>query len=99
MPESHKFYSFRYKFHKGVLRVDSSDEDELILSPSDGISHRLILDVTRQHPEELKEYESVVRTAELYVIAYLYEHREEADHKTMTETLKYLFFGIRREIF
>jgi hypothetical protein len=55
--------------------------------------------VTRQTPEELKEYESVVRTAELYVIAYLYEHREEADHKTMTETLKYLFFGIRREIF
>ena len=39
------------------------------------------------------------RTAELYVIAYLYEHREEADHKTMTETLKYLFFGIRREMF
>ena len=54
---------------KGYLRVDSSDEDELILR------------------------------AELYVIAYLYEHREEADHKTMTETLKYLFFGIRREIF
>ena len=60
---------------------------------------RLILDVTRQTLEELKEYESVVRTAELYVIAYLYEHREEADHKTMTETLKYLFFGIRREMF
>ncbi len=75
---------------KGYLRVDSSDEDELILRLME-TSDRLILDVTRQPPEELKEYESVVRTAELYVIAYLYEHREEADHKTMTETLKYLF--------
>lgn len=68
---------------KGYLRVDSSDEDELILRLME-TSDRLILDVTRQPPEELKEYESVVRTAELYVIAYLYEHREEADHKTMT---------------
>ena len=40
-----------------------------------------------------------VRTAELYVIAYLFEHREEADHKAMTETLKYLLFGIRKENF
>ena len=83
---------------KGISGVDSSDEDKLILRLME-TSDRLILDVTRQHSEELKEYESVVRTAELYVIAYLYEHREEADHKTMTETLKYLFFGIRREIF
>lgn len=83
---------------KGYLRVDSSDEDELILRLME-TSDRLILDVTRQNPEELKEYGAVVRTAELYVIAYLYEHREEADHKTMTETLKYLFFGIRREVF
>ena len=64
---------------KGYLRVDSSDEDELILRLME-TSDRLILDVTRQTPEELKEYGSVVRTAELYVIAYLYEHREEADH-------------------
>ena len=58
---------------KGYHRVDSSDEDELILRLME-TSDRLILDVTRQPPEELKEYGSVVRTAELYVIAYLYEH-------------------------
>ena len=50
-------------------------------------------------PAVLKKHEAVVRTAELYVIAYLYEHREEADHKTMTETVKYLLFGIRKEKF
>lgn len=83
---------------KGYLRVDSSDEDELILRLME-TSDRLILDVTRRTPVGLKRHEAVVRTAELYAIAYLYEHREEADHKAMTETLKYLLFGIRKEIF
>lgn len=83
---------------KGYLRVDSSDGDELILRLME-TSDRLILDVTRRTPVGLKRHEAVVRTAELYAIAYLYEHREEADHKAMTETLKYLLFGIRKEIF
>ena len=62
-------------------------------------SDSLIKGVTRRTPAGLKRHEAVVRTAELYAIAYLYEHREEADHKAMTETLKYLLFGIRKEIF
>lgn len=83
---------------KGYLRVDSSDEDDFVLRLMD-TADSLIQQVTRREPEELKEHESVVRTAELYVIAYLFEHREEADHKAMTETLKYLLFGIRKENF
>lgn len=83
---------------KGYLRVDSSDEDELILRLME-TSDRLILDVTRRTRAGLKRFEASVRTAELYAIAYLYEHREEADHKAMTETLKYLLFGIRKERF
>ena len=82
---------------KGYLRVDSSDED-LILRLME-TSDSLIKGVTRRTPAGLKRHEAVVRTAELYAIAYLYEHREEADHKAMTETLKYLLFGIRKEIF
>nr|DAZ62981.1 MAG TPA: head tail connector [Caudoviricetes sp.] len=83
---------------KGYLRVDSSDEDVFVLRLMD-TADSLIQQVTRRDSEELKEYESIVRTAELYVIAYLFEHREEADHKAMTETLKYLLFGIRKENF
>ena len=77
---------------KGYLRVDSSDEDSFILGLME-TANALIKNVTRRTPA------AVVRTAELYVIAYLYEHREEADHKTMTETVKYLLFGIRKEKF
>lgn len=83
---------------KGYLRVDSSDEDVFVLRLMD-TADSLIQQVTRRDSEELKEHESIVRTAELYVIAYLFEHREEADHKAMTETLKYLLFGIRKENF
>lgn len=83
---------------KGYLRVDSSDEDDLILRLME-TSDSLILNVTRRTRARLKRYEALIRTAELYAIAYLYEHREEADHKAMTETLKYLLFGIRKERF
>ena len=72
---------------KGYLRVDSSDEDDLILRLME-TSDSLIKGVTRRTPAGLKRHEAVVRTAELYAIAYLYEHREEADHKTMVSLLK-----------
>ena len=83
---------------KGYLRVDSSDEDSFILGLME-TANALIKNVKRRTPAVLKKHAAVVRTAELYVIAYLYEHREEADHKTMTETVKYLLFGIRKEKF
>lgn len=83
---------------KGYLRVDFSDEDALILDLME-TADSLIADVTRRTAEELMEQESVVRIAKLYAIAYLYEHREEADHRDLMETLKYLLFGIRREQF
>lgn len=83
---------------KGYLRVDSSDEDSFVLGLME-TADSLIKNVTRRTSAGLKKHEAIIRTAELYVIAYLYEHREEADHKALTETLKYLLFGIRKERF
>lgn len=83
---------------KQYLRVDSSDEDESIGQFMRTAEH-LILDVSRRSAEELEAYGDIVRTAELYAIAYLYEHREEADHRAMTETIKYLLFSVRKEAF
>lgn len=83
---------------KQYLRVDSSDEDESILQFMYTAEH-LVLEVSRRSEEELEAYTDIVRTAELYAIAYLYEHREEADHRAMTETLKYLLFSVRKETF
>ena len=83
---------------KGYLRVDSSDEDNFILGLME-TANALIKNVTRRTPAVLKKHEAVVRTAELYVIAYLYEHREEADHHALTLTLRSLLFAIREGAF
>ncbi len=44
---------------------------------------------------EITEYRSVMKTAIMYTMAYLYEHREEADHHELTLTLRSLLFAIR----
>ena len=41
----------------------------------------------------------VLRTAILYATAYLYEHREEADHARLLLTLRALLAGERKEEF
>lgn len=40
-----------------------------------------------------------IRIAVLYTIAYLYEHREDADHNQLNLTLRALLFGVRKEKF
>ena len=82
---------------KRYLRVDTSDEDALIESLIQ-TADSLVKDVARQdEPDETAE--SVVNIAELYAIAYLYEHREEADHNGLLLTLRAILFGVREAKF
>lgn len=83
---------------KNYLRVDTSDDDALIKGLIT-TAETLVRDTSRMSDEELAPFEEIVEIAELFTIAYLYEHREEADHKNLTETLKYLLFPIRKEVF
>lgn len=81
---------------KQYIRVDSSDDDSLLESLI-ATSKRLCMHILRINDETsalLKADE--VHTAMLYAIAYLYEHREEANHKDLTLTLRSLLFGIRK---
>ena len=83
---------------KSYLRVDSSDEDEFISQLME-TARTLVCDVSRKTETELGECGKVVDTAELFIIAYLYEHREEADHKQLVDTVRHLLFSVRREAF
>lgn len=83
---------------KRYLRVDSSDEDEYIQSLIT-TSVQLCENVSRRDRETLANYKSLSQTAILYAVGYLYEHREEADHKELLITLRNLLFVIREEIF
>ena len=49
--------------------------------------------------EELSRIREVMKVAVLYALAYLYEHREEADHHDLILTLRSLLFGSRKEAF
>jgi hypothetical protein len=62
-----------------------------------------VQDITRQSDEEFMANEEKalirIRIAILYTVAYLYEHREEADHHALNMTLRALLFGVRKEGF
>lgn len=87
---------------KTYLRVSSSDEDELIthlIASATGI----VQDIARSPDEEWESGEEKIlirmRIAILYTVAYLYEHREEANHSQLNLTLRALLFGVRKEDF
>ena len=47
----------------------------------------------------LSRNRALMRTAILFTIGYLYEHREEADHHELVLTLRNLLFAIREGVF
>lgn len=94
---------------KNYLRADTDADDALIgsLLLSAG---RLCADVARlteaewsrvngePHEEDSAEIVSLrasLRVAIYFTLAYLYEHREEADHHALTLTLRSLLFSVR----
>lgn len=48
---------------------------------------------------ELSAIRETMKVAILYTCAYLFEHREEADHHALTMTLRSLLFAIREGAF
>ena len=79
---------------KKYLRVDFDDDDALL----EGIivqSQQICMDVARFSDFEDFEKQPVSKIAVMYAVAYLYEHREDADHRALTVGLRALLFGIR----
>ena len=78
---------------KKYLRVDSGDEDDIIQQELDA-AENLVAAVLRK--DSLNDESSPITVvAVLYALAYLNEHREEADHHALTITLRNLLFGER----
>lgn len=83
---------------KSYLRVDFDDEDEMIKSLiQSSIKHSM--DVARVDSEEELSKNPNGKIAVLYMTAYLYEHREEADYSELNLTLRALLFGMRKAEF
>ena len=94
---------------KEYLRMDSSDEDAVIGTLLTS-AQRLCVDVARLTEERWAAVDSdevdpalapvreIMRTAILYTLGYLFEHREDADHHDLTLTLRSLLFAIREGV-
>ena len=80
---------------KSYLRVDFDDEDEMIESLiQSSIKHSM--DIARVESEEDLSKNPNGKIAVLYMTAYLFEHREEADYSELNLTLRALLFGDRK---
>ena len=82
---------------KGYLRVDFDDDDALIESFIT-TGQNLCADIARLSVNELSAIPSS-KIAVMYAVAYLYEHREDADHHQLAISLRSLLEGVRRSVF
>ena len=82
---------------KGYLRVDFDDDDALIENFIT-TGQNLCAEIARLSLDELGAIPSS-KIAVMYAVAYLYEHRENANYKELTLSLRSLLFGIRKEGF
>ena len=80
---------------KKYLRVDYEDEDTLIRkfirTAAILIRDTLRVDTVTPSP--------ITRTACLYAVAYLFEHRENADMDELTRNLRYMLSSERKAAF
>lgn len=83
---------------KNYLRVDSEEDDELIISLISS-SKNLCMSIARITEDEFEKEIDSLKIAIYYAIAYMYEHREEANHKELTLNLRALLFNVRRSEF
>ena len=83
---------------KAYLRVDGDEENEL-LRELYSASCGLVADVLRV--ESIEEYldNPKVDMAVFYAVAYMYEHREEADHRLLMLNLRALLSSLREGVF
>ncbi len=80
---------------KRYLRVDHTDDDDLLSGIIDA-AERICRAVSRT--EDLSGSPNA-KIAVMYAVAYLYEHREEADHNALNLSLRALLIDIREEGF
>ena len=84
---------------KQYLRV-TYDDDDVLLEQLLTTAQELCMAVARlEGSEEENAGANQLRIGILYAVAYLYEHREEADHKELMITLRSLLFGVRKAAF
>ena len=85
---------------KEYLRGGGYADEDALLGGLLKAAHQICMDVARITDEaDFGADMEQAKAAVMYTVAYLYEHREEADHHELMLTLRSLLFGIRQEGF
>jgi len=82
---------------KKYLRVDYTDEDTLI-QKFIRTAGQLVRDTLRVDEEDFVP-NATTRVAALFAVAYLFEHREDADMNELTRNLRYILMTEREAKF
>ena len=83
---------------KEYLRMDSTDEDTTIETLMTA-AQKFCEDVSRLETEEFESAGEQAKVATLFTLGYMFEHREEADYKSLQLTLRSLLDGLRKAAF
>ena len=81
-----------------VARLSQDDWETIQKVTTDDDGNVLIIHTRKLKPAEIIQMRELLRVAILYAVAYLYEHREEADHHALVLTLRNLLCAIREGV-
>ena len=81
-----------------VARLSQDDWETIQKVTTDDDGNVLTIHTRKLKPAEIIRMREKLRVAILYAVAYLYEHREEADHHGLVLTLRNLLFAIREGV-
>ena len=83
---------------KNYLRIDFEDDDSLLENFITAGVKQCMYILRTDDENDLADCPNG-KIAVMFTVAYLYEHREEADHHQLTIDLRSLLFGVRKEGF
>ena len=83
---------------KSYLRVDYPDDDAL-LDTLIASAEKQCFDISRAESKEVFYTMDNAKLSVMFTTAYLYEHREDANHRELNLTLRALLFGDRKDAF
>lgn len=75
---------------KSYMRIDADDDDTLLSEIIEPAAEFKVMGIAGYDLETFMAKAANMKLPVLYATAYLYEHREEADHKELDETLRAL---------
>ena len=81
-----------------IARLSASDWETIQKVRTDDDGNVLTIHTRKLKASEIIQMRELLRIAILYTVAYLYEHREEADHHDLILTLRNLLFAIREGV-